>query len=339
MTTIAQRHVPMRSETPAPFHCILCGSGSQPRPVQDRIKGDPGGQLRAVQCLTCSHVQLSPPSYDLGLYQEDGQVNFVISHYGTPIETLFDHAAIEATRRVRRFAEYCEPLVRAGGEPVRLLDVGGGYGFFGSAMKRHHPGVETLVLEPSASRAETGRRHFEDRGDPDFPAPAFEIGLLDDDYVQRHRASYDLVTLWHVLEHVEDPLALMRRSGELLRDGGSLWIEVPNVDDELADLSPAYRERSFMREHISYFSAAGLERLARQAFPGASVEVSGYQRYGLFNYFHWIHFNAPQGAAPDMWESDRWWLETIWRTAREASRTSDALLLTVRPGGEGEVRR
>ncbi|GAO38100.1 hypothetical protein SCH01S_03_00750 [Sphingomonas changbaiensis NBRC 104936] len=323
----------MLARTSAEFRCLLCASEDMPAAVQVAIKGDASGQLRAVQCLSCSHVQLSPPSYDLGLYREDGQVNFVVDHYGTPIETLFDHSAIEARRRAARFAAHGETLRRADGRPARLLDIGGGYGFFGSAMTASRPDVETSVLEPSELRVETGRRHLGERADPDFPVPAYEVGLLDDAYVARHRASCDAVTLWHVLEHVEDPLGLMRRAGELVRpDGGSLWIEVPNADDELLDLSPAYRQRSYMREHISYFSAAVLERMARRLFPDAVVEVAGYQRYGIFNYFHWIHFNAPQGAKPDLFERDRWWLETSWRTTREAARTSDALLLIVRFG-------
>jgi 2-polyprenyl-3-methyl-5-hydroxy-6-metoxy-1,4-benzoquinol methylase len=335
---IAQHPRSTTSDSIASFRCLLCGSDDPPSSLETKVKGDPDGRLQAVQCLSCSHVQLFPPSYDLSRYQEDGQVEFVISHYGTSIDTLFDHAAIEAGRRVQRFAEHGEPLVRAGRPPVRLLDVGGGYGFFGSAMKHVHPAVETIVLEPSARRAETGRRHLRRRADPTFPPPMFEIGLLDDDYVLRHAASFDVVTLWHVLEHVEDPFALLRRAEALLRAGGTLWVEVPNVEDELADRSPAYRERCYMREHISYFSAAMLERTARRAFPGASVKVSGYQRYGLLNYFHWLHFNAPQGARPDIWERDRCWRETMWRTAREASRRSDALLLIVRVDGEGNKK-
>jgi len=317
------------------FRCLLCADEESPHVVQDQVSGDTVGKLRAVQCLNCSHVQLSPPAYDLDLYRDDGQVRYVVGHYGTPIETLFEHSAIEAKRRVGRFAERGEPLVRQDGGRPRLLDVGGGYGFFGSAMTRLRPDVETQVLEPSASRADTGRLHFDARRDPDFPVPAFEIGLLDDAFVARSQGTYDVVTLWHVLEHVEDPLDLMARAGALVRpEGGSLWIEVPNFHDELAELSPAYRQRSFMHEHISYFSAAALERMARRVFPSADVEVTGYQRYGIFNYFHWIHHNAPQGARPDMFERDRWWLETTWRTAREAARTSDALLLVVRTGQE-----
>lgn len=318
---------------PDGFRCLLCTSEKTPQLVQADVKGDTSGQLRAVRCLACSHVQLSPPSYDLKLYHEDAQVNFVIDHYGTPIETLFEHSAIEAKRRVNRFAERDEPLVRPSQERVRLLDVGGGYGFFGSAMKFLRPDVETRVLEPSGSRAEMGRRFFVERADPHFPVPELEVGMLDDGYVARHYGSYDVVTLWHVLEHVDDPLALMQRAGSLLRpDGGTLWIEVPNVDDELAATSPAYRQRTYMREHISYFSAPVLARMARGNFPDASIEVCGYQRYGIFNCLHWNIFNAPQGANPDIFECDRSWLEKSWRTAREAARTSDALLLIVRLG-------
>jgi 2-polyprenyl-3-methyl-5-hydroxy-6-metoxy-1,4-benzoquinol methylase len=321
----------MSGSLAASFRCILCASEDGPRIVQRAIKGDDSGEMKAVECTGCGHVQLLPTAYDLRLYQEDGQTGFVLGRYGTPMETLFDHSVIEARRRVARFAGHGEPLRRADGRPLRLLDVGGGYGFFGSVMAAAHPNAEISILEPSEERARIGCSHLSERRDPAFPSPAFEIGLLDDDYVRRRRASVDIVTLWHVLEHVDDPIDLMQRAAMLLRPGGSLWIEVPNLDDELMRLSPAYRERSFMREHLSYFSAAALERIAHRLFPGAAVEVSGYQRYGIFNYFHWIHFNAPQGAAPDLWERDRWWLETSWRTAREAARTSDALLLVVRP--------
>ena len=105
--------------------------------------------------------------------------------------------------------------MREDGERPRQLDVGGGYGFFGSALTRLRPDVETCVLEPSASRAETGRRHFAERSDPKFPSPAFEVGLLDEAFVAHSRGRYDVVTLWHVPEHVEDPFALLRPGDSL----------------------------------------------------------------------------------------------------------------------------
>jgi 2-polyprenyl-3-methyl-5-hydroxy-6-metoxy-1,4-benzoquinol methylase len=322
----------LNGQSTTAFRCLVCESKDAPALVEAHVTGDATGRLRAVRCAACAHVQLSPSSYDLELYHEDGQVKFVVEHYGTPIETLFEHSAIEARRRAARFAQHGETLRRSGRDRISLLDVGGGYGFFASAMSALHPGVETRLLEPSRARVETGKRYFQERGDPGFPAPDCEVGLLDEAFVQRHRAQFDIVTLWHVLEHVDDPRALLRRAGEILRPGGGgLWVEVPNLEDELSGLSSAYRKRTFMREHVSYFSASILEEMALQLFPGASVEVHGYQRYGIFNYFHWIHFNAAQGASPDMFEKDRWWLEENWRRTRESSRTSDALLMIIRP--------
>jgi hypothetical protein len=86
-----------------------------------------------------------------------------------------------------------------------------------------------------------------------------------------------------------------------------------------------------MVEHISYFSSHLLKVVAGRAAPGAKVSVFGYQRYGIFNYIHWIRHNAPQGADPDLFEgTDRMWIEGTWRRAREATLTSDALFMTVR---------
>lgn len=309
------------------FRCLLCGDTAAPHLLQSEVKGDRAGKLKAVQCLACSHVQLSPPAYDLDFYEDDGQVRNVVESYGTPLDTIFAHSAIEARRRLERFARLGE---RFDGEAMQLLDIGGGYGFFGSAMTSLHPMVETTVLEPSATRAEMGRRCLAERSEA---VPNIETGLLDEAFVETNLGRFDVVTLWHVLEHVEDPAGLLSLAGRVLRPDGSLWVEVPNLDDELATLSPAYRRRNFMREHISYFSPAVLERTARRVFPDAAIEVHGYQRYGIFNYFHWIHFDAPQGADPDMFEGrDRWWLEATWRAAREQARTSDALLMVVRPG-------
>lgn len=43
-------------------------------------------------------------------------------------------------------------------------------------------------------------------------------------------ACYDVITLSHVIEHVHDPVALVQRLYELLKPGGMLWLETPNID-------------------------------------------------------------------------------------------------------------
>ena len=163
-------------------------------------------------------------------------------------------------------------------------------------------------------------------------APDMVVGLLDDDFVDRHAGHFDVVTLWHVLEHVPEPAALLTMAARVIRPGtGVICVEVPNLKDELLGRSSAFHRRTFMMEHISYFSPETLSDVALRALPNADVSVTGYQRYGIFNYIHWIDQNAAQGAHPDMFPgTDRWWLETSWRAVREQTLTSDALYMTVR---------
>jgi 2-polyprenyl-3-methyl-5-hydroxy-6-metoxy-1,4-benzoquinol methylase len=318
------------SQLPA-FECVICESSGDAFRIAYPVKGDTPGILSAVRCPNCGHTQLYPPEYDLSFYKQDGQVANVVSGYGTPMAKLFEHSWIEARRRVDRFANHGIDVLARGAD-LRLLDVGGGYGFFAAEMLRRVAGAKVTVLEPSTTRIEIGRAQIAATGDPSI-MPYFDPALLDEHYVEAHAGTCDLVTMWHVLEHLPDPIGLLRLAMRLLRPGtGKLCVEVPNFADDLMDLSPAYRARHFMAEHVSYFSPAALEATAHRADHDAIVEVHGYQRYGIYNYFHWAYFNSPQGANPDMFPgTDRFWLETAWRAAKEGTRTSDALFMIMGP--------
>ncbi|EQB01418.1 hypothetical protein V475_16445 [Sphingobium baderi LL03] len=306
------------------FSCLICGNKDKYTPVQETILGDQKGEMIAVECGECAHTQLFPPQYDVAFYESDGQVNNVVKHYGTPQKTLFDHSFIEARRRRERFGDRGIRL----SENMKLLDIGGGYGFFGGEMARSFPNAEITVLEPSQTRTEIGAVQMAENG---IRPPQFQVGVLDQDFADRNRGVFDIVTMWHVLEHVPDPVGLLNLAMQIVKPDGALCVEVPNLHDDTIMLSEAFRNRSFMEEHVSYFSPATLRSTALRADRDAAVELYGYQRYGIFNYFHWIHFNKPQGASPDLFEGqDRFWLEAHWRTEKEHRLTSDALFMVMR---------
>jgi len=317
------------------FNCVICADESAPTLVQKSVKGDQHNMLKVVRCTTCGHYQLNPPNYSIDHYKEDGQVNFVVHDYGTPIEKIVEHSWIEAARRVKRFAERGIALERRSSDwPLRVLDIGGGYGFFASELKRQFPAIEVQVMEPSPKRAKLGREYLTARG-VGHPVPEFVVEPLGEEFVAQHRGTYDIVTMWHVLEHVSNPVTFLKWATELVSPvDGVVCVEVPNVHDELMQLSPAFRDRNYMIEHISYFSRHTLETIAGKVAPECKVSVRGYQRYGIFNYFHWIHFNQPQGANPDLFEGqDRWWLEASWRVTREEAMTSDAIFMSLHHRG------
>jgi SAM-dependent methyltransferase len=54
-----------------------------------------------------------------------------------------------------------------------------------------------------------------------------QVGFIQD--MDFPEGSFDVATLWHVLEHTESPSTVLRRLGSLLSDKGSLIVEVPNI--------------------------------------------------------------------------------------------------------------
>jgi SAM-dependent methyltransferase len=99
----------------------------------------------------------------------------------------------------------------------RLLDFGCGGGSFLERMYRH--GWQVTGLDTSASVVERIRTEL------GLPALA---GTLP--HPELRPASFDLVTMWHSLEHVHAPLEVLREAHRLLVPGGKLLVAVPNID-------------------------------------------------------------------------------------------------------------
>lgn len=311
----------------AGFSCLLC---QHPRylPHYARVRGDASGTLHVVDCAACGHRQLSHPVYDLALYEQDRQVFSSIKECGTPFKRFIEHSWLQAQRRVQRaMADGLLPKQENAG--VDCLDVGGGYGFFSHLLKQTVPHAGMTVLDPSQGRIDAGKALIEEYDDASCHN-GYINARLDAGYATMHAATYDLVTLWHVAEHVPDPVQLVADAWQMVKPGGWLSLEVPNVHDELLTLSEAFANYSYMIEHLSYFTPEKLGKLIESGTGQTPDTLYGYQRYGIFNYMHWIHANAPLGNDPDFFPGvDRWWLEKDWRQTREEALTTDALVVNI----------
>jgi SAM-dependent methyltransferase len=105
-------------------------------------------------------------------------------------------------------------VVRQGG---RILDIGCGNGGFLKEMKRRGYDVEgTELTEASASRVSKEANILIHIGDP------LSLELSE--------RSYDAVTFWHVIEHVRNPIEILRKVNFLLKDTGILFLSLPNQD-------------------------------------------------------------------------------------------------------------
>lgn len=98
----------------------------------------------------------------------------------------------------------------------KLLDVGCGSGEF--LVKMRELGWDVLGVEPDPEAARVTRERF---GLPVIVAPLEEAGLLNN--------SFDAITMHHVIEHVHDPIAILRECARLLKPGGKLVVITPNI--------------------------------------------------------------------------------------------------------------
>jgi SAM-dependent methyltransferase len=104
----------------------------------------------------------------------------------------------------------------------RLLDVGCGLGFFvRKAME--HPQWSVWGYEISPKAVDYGRNKL-------GLANIYE-GKVEENNFQKN--SFDIITMWDVIEHLPDPAPVLSACFESLKQGGILFIHTPNVNVQL----------------------------------------------------------------------------------------------------------
>jgi SAM-dependent methyltransferase len=154
-----------------------------------------------VQCESCGVVFRSPRPPIAASVEEFGS-----SPTGVAAEAWL------GVRRSRMFVRFLEAWP---GRPGRVLDVGCGGGWFLKAATER--GWTAVGVDPSPAAARYAREEFGVDARP---------GGLEAHHFEP--ASFDLVTLWNVLDVVPEPLALLRTIQPLLRPGGTLHLRAPN---------------------------------------------------------------------------------------------------------------
>jgi len=107
---------------------------------------------------------------------------------------------------------------------------------------------------------------------------------------------YDLITSFHVIEHLKDPRKVLKSLLSRLNDHGRLVIEVPNSEDALLTLyeCEGFQRFTYWSQHLYLFNPRTLCELAKQA--GARViAIKQFQRYPLSNHLYWLSKAKPGG--------------------------------------------
>ncbi len=177
--------------------CPICGRTEPTELLEVAVR-------RIVRCAACRAVYrdpLPPPEV------------------APPAELAADVVAHEervAARRTREFAR----VVRDAGRPGRLLDVGTGLGYFLRAATA--AGWDAIGVDADPAVVAYARTRLA----VDARAGAVDAQRFPD-------GSFDLVTVWNVLDVVSEPRAVLAEIRRVLKPGGRVFVRVPNVTWQL----------------------------------------------------------------------------------------------------------
>ena len=236
----------------ANFSCRLCG-GTAGQHIS-AVDAKAGGPLPVTMCLDCGLVQQTtlPSSEELRIY------------YSHNYRQDYKSTYVPKPKHVRRAGQAALSrlafLRRHGGlsAGARLLDIGAGGGEFVYLAGR--AGFRAQGIEPNVGYSEYAKTEY-----------GVDIRTMPVDDLTE--ASADLVTLFHVLEHIAEPLAVMAKIHGVLSDDGRLLVEVPNILQR--DASP---HNIYFKAHLFYYSRFTLISAASRWFEPVSVEDEGNLR-------------------------------------------------------------
>ena len=231
--------------------------------------------FRIVRCENCSLVFLGNPPPEEALYEEyysseePREDEYRVDSLNPRMRELY---AIN-TQRIERIRR-----LKPGGS---LLDVGCGRGYF--LQTATGAGYRAYGIDVSEKAVAYAGRVFNARADVRSMENLIEAN-----------EQFDVVTLWHVLEHFVDPFDALQQIRQLLKPGGMCVVEVPNVRSLKFLLSRTKWEGgNHPLYHRTFFSAKTLSAaLERSGFTAVrrmrwSYDVPGMNRayfcakYGL----------------------------------------------------------
>jgi 2-polyprenyl-3-methyl-5-hydroxy-6-metoxy-1,4-benzoquinol methylase len=247
-----------RSDLLQPVSCAVCGADDadvvydaryDPQDTTDlvatfRASGDELLIDRLVKCRRCQLQYINPRLRD----------DLIFAGYTQGDDPTY---VSQLAARERTFAASLGEIERLAGGKGRLLDIGTAAGAFVAAAAKQ--GWDAQGCEPNAWLADWGARHYGIR--------IRQGSVFDQPY---EPGSFDVVTLWDVIEHTPDPRAVLEHCATLLKPGGVLVVNYPDIGSWIA--RALGRRWLFLTSvHLWYFDRRTIRRILERT--GYAVEV------------------------------------------------------------------
>lgn len=243
--------------------CYLCNSDSYL--LRKGVVRDASG-IKILECDNCGLVSLSQTEHITSDFYENSGM-----HGGalTPMDAWLKDTEWDDRRRFE--------MVKAMLPNKHVLDFGCGAAGFLHKAQSLAASVLGVELESRVREHWAGRINIV----PSVDAAGW---------------GYDLITAFHVIEHLPDPRDMLKSLARLLHPNGRMIVEVPSAEDALLTLydNDAFQRFTYWSQHLFLFKATTLENLVRQAGLRV-VAIQHYQRYPLSNHLYWLSQGKPGG--------------------------------------------
>ena len=245
------------------MNCYLCNTASF-KSRKGQVRDAPN--IGILECINCGLVTLSSLQHiHAGFYEDSGM-------HGAKITPMDNWLKDTDGDDQRRFDSLKTILPNN-----KLLDFGCGAGGFLNKARQLASSVAGIELEQRV------HKYWHD-----------QISIYPS--IESAGGGYDLITAFHVVEHLPDPISIIKTLAAKLSDNGRMIVEVPSSEDALLTLydSSAFQHFTYWSQHLFLFNAETLGILAKRAGLRV-VSIQQYQRYPLSNHLHWLSHGKPGG--------------------------------------------
>ncbi len=221
----------------SPVHCPYCeGVSVHLLSSLDVNRRSTPDSFDYYKCSGCDLIFLDPRPDDMSPFYKN---------IYTPIpETLSQLRAIAKTEEYRM-----EPILKYK-KCGKLLEIGPWIGIFSCNAKDAGFAVTAIEMDPQCVdflRNVVGVQAVQSSD------PAAAMNAMDQ--------TFDVIALWHSLEHLPNPWVVLQKAAERLAPGGILLIAVPNIESyEFSVLNAAWMHLDAPR-HLFFYTARSLEKL------------------------------------------------------------------------------